>query len=616
MIALLELFLNQVFVQKIWIVLLLLFAVFFTLLFLERKNFRFLFKGIDRRYVFLALGIAVFSLALLLVFNNAGGRNYDTVYWAPQMLNGFLDLSRGAQYPPLYPFLASIALLLTGFNYEAIHFVDYSFFFLVPLAVFFSSFLLFKKEKPAILSAFFSVFILHLSLSELAPDNDLSYVAVVMFFLSMFFFFSVASFKLNSKKGYAIALLWIMLTALLKFEFMFLIALFFIGLILFRAKKIIPFRQVFDFTKKKLSLGIVLFLLFFPAYFSFYNLFNSMQVISDESLSILINFTSISQGTMLNLSFFQDGAQSFSVFWLGFPLVFFAVLTALSAIAFFKEHKREIAWLLLVFLSLSFIYMIMKNGYQYRFALFIFPPIALLTGLVLGVLPRLVEYLGVKLDSLALGRIEVIFAVLIAVVLLGFYPAITADIANSRNKVFVLPWQADIVSGLECEDEDMVFVSGKYVRLNFQLATLCRVESLDWFVEGTTIYSDAMSEVSVETGYAKEDFSTFREFVASPAESSKLSGWRNYVLLLSARRLRQGIIKGDYSLQDVIGSREDKQYYFGGSTQHYFILKGSSRNGQDTLHLDELAGIVTDNCELEMLKENEYAALYRITGCI
>jgi len=351
------------------------------LLWLNRKHFFGLFQNISwNTKAILLLLIIIFSfLSSFAGFNFktfiSSDEEWELLVQAKKLMLGkqiFIHL----RYGLLYPLLLSFGFRLFGFNPLVASIMNFIFGVLSILLVFALSKVVFKNNQVSLLSTSIYAFT---PLVFVFTSFQMGFPVMVTFFLLFFSLTAILYFQHHKTSLLIMSLLLLILIAQIKPEYFILIVPFGICFLLFREYKKIS---------TPLILGLVIIALIFSIpYFikngqlregykngwcgNFSQTFYNGKALSynlplTKALDPILKFFT---NNRFSINYFIYDIPNFVKFWTFRSFIFVSILILIGIASSFKNFPKESFFLLLLFFSISFIYLADCAFYETRYAI-------------------------------------------------------------------------------------------------------------------------------------------------------------------------------------------------------------------------------------------------------
>lgn len=359
--------------------------------FLDKFNF---FK-IQKATIFALIVLCLFSILLPLCINYSGYKGMEEYLYHVNVAKG---LFRGENYfsnnvyGPVYPYILSFFFMLSGNDAPfLVELMDLIFLSLTVVTVFLITKFVCNDDKVAVFSSIIFIFITHFTIF-LNISREL--VDFSNFFISITLLAFLLSYKFNSKKAYLFSLMALLITGLVKYEFMILSYLFVIGLILYKRLN----RSV-DQIKKLLIPFLVFLGAFYIAHF-----------FASSTVSFLDPYRLIFwiKGPFFNTDLlFKCSLERLvfltSILTVFLPLFFIGTLHGL------RRYKKETLFFLFSFVLLNLPYLICVTCHFQRYLLYTLIPFAVLCSLFFDLIIKM------KIDRRYLAIILIITMLLLSI---------------------------------------------------------------------------------------------------------------------------------------------------------------------------------------------------------
>jgi hypothetical protein len=363
-------------------------TLFFILLYLIFKNISHSKTKIDKYEK--AVFLSVFIIITILFLNE----QFDKTWFQEMAIGKALTIDNNEAFfiftnprGSLTPIFFFYMFMLFGFQPLLVYLLLITFAFLTVLVIYKLYVLLFNKTYFGFFAVAAYLFIGAFSLFWGYKSHEV----LVLFWISLSILLMILSYKMNKLISYLLVFLSILLTIETRFETIFLVLLFFIGLIVFRGKDIFKFKNLW---LKKLVPSFIIFLLFLPTimirYYDHY-IFTPMiggneiydgsvikKLIQTDLYEIFKQTISLIPHENINLENLLIFLYSFYKFWLEVPYIYFIPFFLLGLIFGLLKFKKETIFLVIFFVIYSYIFLKVGNGYQPRYALRTIVPFLLL----------------------------------------------------------------------------------------------------------------------------------------------------------------------------------------------------------------------------------------------
>jgi len=359
-------------------------AAFLSALFslwLNRRIFFDLFKNISwHSGALLLLLIIIFSL--LSAFAGFNFKSFIPSDQEWEILEQAKELVLGKQifiylrYGLFYPLLLSFGFRLFGFNPLVASIMTFVFGVLSIFLVFALSQAVFKNDEVSLLSSSIYAFT---PLVFVFTSLQMGFPAVVTFFLLSFCLTTILYFRYHKASLLVLSLLLLVLTSQIKPGYFILIVPFSICFFLFKEYKKVSIPIILGL--------IIIFLIFSIPYFIknaqfkegfktgwcgtpsqiFYNgEAHSYNLPLTKYLDPILKFLT---NNRFSINYFIYDVPNFVKFWTFRSFIFISILILVGIIFSFKKYPKESVFLLLLFFSISFLYMADCAFYETRYAI-------------------------------------------------------------------------------------------------------------------------------------------------------------------------------------------------------------------------------------------------------
>jgi hypothetical protein len=351
------------------------------LLWLNRRIFFDLFKNISWHSGALLL-LLIITFSLLSAFAGFNFKSFIPSDQEWEILEQAKELALGKQvfahlrYGLFYPLLLSFGFRLFGFNPLVASVMTFVFGILSILLVFALSRAVFKNDKVSLLSSSIYAFT---PLVFAFTSLQMGFPAVATFFLLSFLLTTILYFQHHKTSLLALSLLLLVLTSQIKPEYFILIIPFGICFFLFKEYKKVSIPIILGLT--------IIFLIFSIPYFIknaqlkegfkagwcgapsqvFYNgEAHSYNLPLTKYLDPVLKFLS---NNRFSINYLIYDVPNFVKFWTFRSFIFISILILIGILFSFKKYPKESVFLLLVFFSISFLYMADCAFYETRYVI-------------------------------------------------------------------------------------------------------------------------------------------------------------------------------------------------------------------------------------------------------
>jgi hypothetical protein len=346
--------------ENIFLIISTIFTLLFILLFFSRQEFCKAFKGLDTIYLRYAL---MLSLAMFLLYFS-----FSRMYYFQEMAAANNEhFLKNYNYGPLFPYL--VFLLMPFFDIQSGLAAASLLFALSCLGTFLLSYVIFRDNRAS--TATFLVYITA-SVLILLYMNSLTYFSSLMhFFIIYSTIFILVSYEAGSRKTYTLALVFILLAGLSRFELMSLIYIFFIGFLLFRRRDS-GIRPLLG----RMAMPLMVFLLISPIYiltlnYSVNRCSGGLLEPADRIMYQSVVWPSIKY---FSLDYFPKAAAGFLCL-LTSPLIIAATAISITSLLLMKQKQRRcIILLFLCSLVLLLPYLFCSTCFDPRYLFYIMLP--------------------------------------------------------------------------------------------------------------------------------------------------------------------------------------------------------------------------------------------------
>lgn len=475
MIYMLEVFLKE---NVLWIASfhILLIGFFFILSFKQIKKE---FEKINKKTWFLLVAILIFSTFIFFRYNlrfAVVSDNWWDVFVAKELSINYLEPFLHYKYSYGFVFPLTVLFSFLGFNPEVVSFLTISTGILTSLFLFSSSYLLFKDEKTALLTALIPIFIPHI----IFFTSILKGKAIIgLFCITASLFFTLLASKRFTKETLTLALLVVIFTAQIKPEYGMLFYLFLLSLYVFQKER---FKR--ENLKKTLKKFCIPVLIFIP--FALYYTFSFLSRAFGNFISGGFLFHQSIQGAPSTNYFLGMLAQLFK-YWTSnqfYPFLPFLFIGFLYCFYGNTRYKKRILFLIAGFFLINLPYLTYyPYTYESRFAISSFSFLGLIIGLGFGkFLSYVSRYVGslLKLDKKYI--ISIISVLILIITVLIQIPIIKRGYEITRNNQYFKEQDYTIVQQFEkniLEEEPLIIVPHFNTKWMWKAMSSYRVESFD-----------------------------------------------------------------------------------------------------------------------------------------
>lgn len=530
------------------------------LLWLNRRIFFDLFKNISWHS-----GILLLLLIIIFSFLSASaGFNFKSFIPSDEeweILGQAKDLVLGKQvfthlrYGLFHPLLLSFGFRLFGFNPLVASIMTFVFGVLSILLVFALSQAVFKNDKVSLLSSSIYAFT---PLVFVFTSLQMGFPAMVTFFLLSFSLTVILYFQHHKTSLLVLSLLLLALTSQIKPEYFILIVPFGICFFLFKEYKKVSI---------PIALGlIIIFLIFSIPYFIknaqlkegfetgwcgtpsqiFYDgKAHSYSLPLTKYLDPILKFLT---NKRFSINYFIYDIPNFVKFWTFRSFIFISILILIGIIFSFKKYRKESVFLLLLFFSISFLYMADCAFYETRYAIPTYGLVVIFAGFGLN-------FMAEKTTQLTKKR-HLFKIVLLITILLSLYTY----------------WYFN--------DYQPYLLKGSYRHYMFNKRSV---------VDDYRRLNDALKSISLENSYF---------FVPHPTEEKILR-------FLGYKAIALGNIEAFHELDKMDLTTEKLPLDV--TKNNYFI---ESWYCSTLIELETLCEFVKENYKLELIKQINYDRLY------
>ncbi len=263
---------------------------------------------------------------------------------------------------PGLPYLLALSFLFFGISNETVFYISILFGILTVLGIFLLSYVLFKKENPALFSALLlSVLPLHIFFSSFCDESN-----VALFFSILTILIFLISLEINTIQLYSLSFLFLVYSMAVRVENIVLLVVFAFCFLIYKKKKL---RNLQEFIYKKLSVPLILFFVFGFLPWSYWFIFSYELGLAGEISFGLTYFWD-------NFLFLIRHWSGYIQYFLGLLFLFFLGLSWL----YFHKYNQQIFLLGIWFVAFNLLYLSYNGPHQLRYILMTYPPIVLLFG--------------------------------------------------------------------------------------------------------------------------------------------------------------------------------------------------------------------------------------------
>lgn len=553
--------LSSVYIDNVFYVLLLNVAVFIGLLFRMREELLEIFSDMDRKWLFISIGISLLFILLPLYYHHLGNRQiFVHLVMAQDFIRPETVFYNRPQYGPFIPFLMSIWLLL-GLGYNSIFYLLILVFFLSSALLFFLVYLLFENKPAAIFSVILFGFFNHYSIFNDAYTRGSVEVAQFAFILSILMMF--LAYRIDNKETYLLALLSIGFFGMVKFEFMMLLPVFLLGITIYRKREIYSPQKFLGFFKKKLISPLAVF--FFLGFLTYIipvvihlNCWGTPEHCTPFSIrnAFLQNIFSLSEGgSFFSTSLLTQNLDRLVNHWLISPFSYLLILTGMGVTSL-KDKKKSFV-LISMYIFMVIPYLFSSKGYQPRYQLYAFIPLAILSGLAPVSLTLKLERYIEKLDRKVIASLV---AILLLIPFLSIYPSLMEEATHKSRDIYIEPSLVETLERVDCPTEKCsILVPNYFTKKNSEVVKGRPIISIEnvakkWSngtlnLSGFAVYlRDNPSQVTSTFGFKREVYLLGEENIRGH-QGENIDSYHRIIKLLKDRHNPKKIYeKGDFTL--------------------------------------------------------------------
>ncbi|MEM5806805.1 MAG: hypothetical protein QW474_00245 [Candidatus Aenigmatarchaeota archaeon] len=273
-------------------------------------------------------------------------------------------------YGPVYPYsLYMLFILLGKTNLILAEWMDLLFLSLTPVIIFLITKLTYKSNKTAIFSSIIFILITHFTIFL---NFEREFVDFSNFFIALTILLFLLSYKINNKKFYTLSLITLLITGLIKYEFMILSYLFIIGLFLYLHNKLKSSKQI-----KILLIPLIIF--FILSIYYLYNLNLIYPNPFERPLDIYSAINWVEHPFMRPSYLFECSIKRVRNLLSMSPLLIFILLFFIGVIHGLKKYKNNVLFFLFSFMLLNLPYSMCQTCYFTRYYLYTIVPFVVLS---------------------------------------------------------------------------------------------------------------------------------------------------------------------------------------------------------------------------------------------